>query len=163
MARKKVKPTQLKVKVPFGIGELTFTADEVQQRAAWSLYVQLVTRVAVQPLDEDQGLLREALSSLYAIFGITRRILEEAGPEVANGPESLGPIAIAVLNQGLRPFLSYWHPRLLGHEQLQPEGNSQLDHERMWIEYDRMRAELANLQKNMRDYADVLAEISGAK
>ncbi len=158
-----IRAKQLDVGLPFGIGRISFVADEVQQRAAWSLYVELETRVAVQPLDDDTGLLREALNSLYAIFGITRGILKEAGPEVADGEASLGPIAIRVLNDGLRPFLSDWHPRLKAHEAMRPKDVSELDHERAWDDYAAMRAALAQLQADLRVYTDMLAEISGAK
>ncbi len=158
-----IRAKQLDVGLPFGIGSISFVADEVQQRAAWSLYVELETRVAVQPLDDDTGLLREALNSLYAIFEITRGILKEAGPEVADGEASLGPIAIRVLNDGLRPFLSDWHPRLKAHEAMRPNDVSELDHERAWDDYAAMRAALVQLQTDLRVYTDMLAEISGAK
>src|SRR5207247_8780713 len=68
------------------------------------------SRVAVQTPELDIGLSREALSSLYSLFGSTRRILRDAGPDVGCSRESVGGIAIAVLNLGLRPFVSKWHP-----------------------------------------------------
>jgi hypothetical protein len=73
-----VRPKQVQVKltIPF-IGEIsgTWEPDEVERRAAWELYVELVTRVAVVQLGPAEGLLREALSSLREVFGITREIL----------------------------------------------------------------------------------------
>jgi hypothetical protein len=158
-----IKPIQLSVNLPFGLGGMTFIADEAQQKAAWALYVELVTRVAVQPLDENHGLLREALASLYSLFAITRTILRECGSEIANGPESLGPIAIEVLNKGLRPFLAEWHPRLESWEARRKEGTSKFDHEREWADFKEMRKALAATQAEMRIYADMLAKISGAK
>jgi len=73
---------KVSVSLPFGIGSAEWEADPTERRAAWSLYVELVTRVAVQPLETDQGLLREALTSLYSLFGTTREILKDAGPDV---------------------------------------------------------------------------------
>ena len=158
-----VRAKSLSVSLPFGIGRIEFVADEIQQRAAWSLFVELETRIAVQPLDPDHGLLREALKSLYSIFGITRETLKAAGPEVADGEASLGPIAIRILNQGLRPFLAKWHPMLKSHEDRKPPAMSQVDHEKNWGHYAEMRKELEVLQNDLRVYADMLAEISGAK
>lgn len=158
-----VRAREISVNLPFGIGGVKFVADETQQRAAWSLYVELETRVALQPLDDDHGLLREALNSLYTIFQITRTILKDAGPEVADGEHSLGPLAIRILNEGLRPFLSEWHPQLKAHEDLKPSDVSQLDHERNWESHQDMREALKALQKGLRVYADMLAKISGAK
>ena len=158
-----IKAKTLKVGLPFGLGSLEFEANEVEQRAAWSLYVELMTRIAVQPLDVSEGLLREVLTSLYSLFGLTRQILREAGPAVVHGPNSFGPIAIEVLNKGLRPFMSKWHPLLQAHEEKRPPALSPVEHERNWKHFQEMHQELAELQKQMRIYADVLAEISGAK
>ncbi len=157
-----IRAKTLKVGLPFGLGSMEFEANEAEQRAAWSLYVELTTRIAVQSLDTHQGLLREALTSLYSLFGLTREILREAGPAVAHSPKSFGPIAIEVLNQGLRPFTSKWHPLLQSHEEQRPKDVSALEHEHNWEHFQEMREELVELQKQMKIYADVLAEISGA-
>jgi hypothetical protein len=154
---------KLSVGLPFGLGSIEFEANEVEQRAAWSLYVELTTRIAVQPLDPEHGLLREALASLYALFAQTREILCEAGPRVAHGENSFGPIAIEVLNKGIRPFTAKWHPRLQAHEQKRPPDVSALEHERAWKDFQAMRDELAELQKELKKYADVLAKIAGVK
>lgn len=77
----KIKLKKVTVKLPWVEGE--WEADEEQQLAAWEMYVELVTRIAVQPLGAEDGLLREALNSLYSLFGETRRILKAHGPAVA--------------------------------------------------------------------------------
>ena len=96
----------------------------VERRAAWKLYVELNTRITTQALKADEGFLREALSSLHAIFEITREILKDAGPGVAQGHDSLGFYAMEVLNQVLRPVLATWHPDRPGssirHRRCQP-------------------------------------------
>jgi hypothetical protein len=161
MPRKKVKATKLSVGLPFDLGHLEFEPDEVQQRAAWELYVELTTRVTVQPLGSDEGLMREALSSFYVLFGATREILRQAGPEVAQGPNSFGPVAIEVLNKGLRPFLAKWHPLLLAHEQKRPPDVSARDHEHAWEQAAEFRKELAKVQEQMLIYAEALGEIAG--
>lgn len=161
MAKKKVKATKLTVSLPFGLGQLEFEPDEVQQRAAWELYVELTTRIAIQPLGSDEGLIREALSSLYSIFGATREILRQAGPSVAQGPISFGPVAIEVLNKGLRPFLAKWHPLLLAHEQARPLQVSARDHERSWEKASEFRQELTKVQEQMMIYAEALGRIAG--
>lgn len=158
-----IKAKSLAVNLPFGLGSLEFEANEVEQRAAWSLYVELTTRTAMQPLDVHEGLLREVLDSLHSLFGLTREILREAGPAVAHGPKSFGPVAIEILNKGLRPFNSKWHPFLQAHEQERPPDVSPSEHERNWERYQEMRQELVELQKQIEVYADVLAEIAGAK
>ncbi|MEW5827812.1 MAG: hypothetical protein AB1846_02905 [Chloroflexota bacterium] len=161
MSRKeKVKATKLTVGLPFNLGSLELQRDDAQQKAAWALYVELSTRIAVQPLD-DGGILREALTSLYNLFGITRQILRESGPEIAKGQNSLGFIAIEVLNIGLRPFLVKWHPLLKSYEEKKPENETTLEHEHNWDRANELRAELEKVREQMIIYVDALAKIAG--
>ena len=154
----KSKITSVQVNLPFISG--TWEADDDQRRAAWEMYVELVTRISIQPLDPDEGLLREALSSLYVLFGETRRILREHGPGVAR-PEhkqllAFGQIAVDVLNHGLRPFLAKWHPLLAEHEASRGAASATA-HERAWSMTGPMRADLTVLQSTLTAYADLLA------
>jgi len=162
-AKKKIKATKLTVNLPFELGHLEFEPDEIQQRAAWELYVELTTRIAIQPLSPDEGFIREALSSLHAMFGETREILRRAGPSVAQGPKSFGPIAIQVLNKGLRPFLAKWHPLLAAHEQKRSPEINQVNHEREWERAPEFRQELSKLQEQLMIYAQALATIAGVR
>lgn len=159
--KQKVKATKLTVGLPFNLGSLEFANDEAQQRAAWALYVELSTRIAVQPLGEGEGILREALTSLYNVFNITRQILRDAGPEIAKGPQSLGAIAIDVLNIGLRPFLVKWHPLLKDYEERKAKDLTSVDHERAWEHAPALRKELEQVRQQMVIYVDALEKISG--
>lgn len=151
------------VNLPFGMGGATWEADPTEQNAAWELYIELVTRIAVQSLDAEQGTVREALSSLYTLFGTTRDILRKAGPKVGASRESVGGIAIAVLNQGLRPFMSAWHPRLQAWEAQNTGGLSPQQQEKAWAEEPTIRAELEKLRQELATYAHALAVISGVE
>jgi len=160
----KYNPAVLKkvsVSLPFGIGSAEWEADPTERNAAWSLYIELVTRVAVQPLELDQGTVREAMNSLYSLFGSTREILKQAGPDVGASHDSVGGIAIAVLNNGLRPFLSKWHPLLQAWEAKCPNHLSSKEHEIIWSEESNLRQELELLRSNLEKYSDALAEIAG--
>lgn len=142
-----------------------WVADRDQQRAAWEMYVELITRISIQPLGHDEGLLREALTSLYSLFGETRRILKTYGPGVARpirgGSVSFGRLAIEVLNVVLRPVLARWHPLLLAHEHARAQGVSVLDHERRWARHAELRGELERIRHEMLSYANLLASASG--
>jgi len=161
MARDPAVLKKVSVSLPFGIGSAEWQSDDTQRRAAWSLYVELVTRIAVQSLELDEGLLREALNSLYSLFGTTRQVLKEAGPDVGASHNSVGGIAIAVLNRGLRPFLSKWHPRLQAWEVDRPKDRSPKDHELQWVEELELRTALGELRQDLEQYSLALAEIAG--
>lgn len=151
------------VSLPFGLGSAAWEADPTEQNAAWELYIELVTRIAVQSLDAEHGTVREALNSLYSLFGSTREILRKYGPKVGASHESVGGIAIAVLNQGLRPFLSKWHPQLQAWEAQNAEGLSPQAHEKAWDEESTVRAGLEKLRQELATYAHALAIISGVE
>ncbi|MBN4003469.1 hypothetical protein [Nostoc sp. LPT] len=142
--------------LPFSIGSVEWEADPTERRAAWSLYIELVTCIAVQPLEVDQGMLRED-----NLFPVTRQVLKEAGPDVGASRDSVGGIAIAVLNNGLRPFLAKWHPLLQTWEAPRPPHLSLKEHERNWSEEPKLRAELESLRKDLEEYANALAVIAG--
>ena len=149
------------VSLPFGIGSASWEADPTERNAAWELYVELVTRVAVQSLHPQEGLVREAMNSLYSLFGSTREILRKAGPDVGASHDSVGGIAIAVLNNGLRPFLSKWHPLLQEWEEQKPTGTSPQLHEKAWDKEIIVRGELDALRGDLEQYANALAAITG--
>ena len=155
------KLTKVSVRLPFGIGGAELEADPTERHAAWSLYVELVTRIALQTLEHDMGMSREALSSLKSLFGSTREILREAGPNVGCSRESVGGIAIAVLNRGLRPFLSKWHPLLETWENQRNPKISPREHESCWPRESELRSELNALRQDLEKYAGALATIAG--
>jgi hypothetical protein len=74
---------------------------------------------------------------------------------------SVGGIAIAVLNVGLRPFLSTWHPAPLAWESAREPGASPLEHQRRWPEGSKLRVELEACEQELGIYANALAVIAG--
>jgi hypothetical protein len=60
----------VEIGLPFGLGKVagTWAPAEAEREAAWEMYVELVTRISVEELRPGQGLLREALSSLYSLL-----------------------------------------------------------------------------------------------
>ncbi|NOX29122.1 MAG: hypothetical protein GXP35_03585 [Actinobacteria bacterium] len=160
---------EVEVGLPFGIGRIsgTWTPDTAERNAAWEMYVELLTRVSVADLAPEEGLLREALTSLHSLFDSTRAILRTYGPSVATANEggvvTFGYLAVAILNGGLRPLLSKWHPLLVDHEERRPADMSSVDWERGWEKADELRAELDEVRKLLTTYAGILGEVCGAK
>jgi hypothetical protein len=143
----------------------TWEPNEAERLAAWELYVELMTRVAVVPLPTGQGLLREALSSLYSLFGTTRDILRRHGPTVAepkpDGQYNFGYLAIVILNGVIRPFLAHWHPLLEEWEGMRPSDRSRAEHEQSWPHAAQLRAELDAIRGSLTQYAALLAAACG--
>jgi len=161
------KPKKIKVDIKSPFFKITgeWEADENEQLAAWELYVELVTRIAVEELKPGAGLLHGALSSLYEIFGECRTILRKYGPVIAmpkgGGALSLGTIAITVLNSGLRPVLTKWHPLLSAYESKKSPEISATEHEAAWENNGELRKVLNDLRQTLEEYSYLLAEAAG--
>ena len=159
------KDIKVKIKLPF-IGEIegSWQPDENDEKAAWELYVELITRISIVELRPDEGLLREALSSLYSIFATTREILKKYGASIARYKDgssiSFGYLAIAVLNTVLRPVLAKWHPLLLDYESKNTNDISPVEYEKLWDRNQELRTELNQFRHILVKYAEILAEVT---
>lgn len=153
------------LKLPF-LGQIsgTWAPDEVERDAAWEMYVELATRIAIAPLAPGEGMLREALTSLHSLFASTRDILREHGPRIARpsreGDIAFAYLALAVLNGALRPLLTRWHPELTAYEQQRPPGESVVAWERAWPYRERLSQQIETTRQALLNYADVLAQVA---
>ncbi|MCG8003221.1 MAG: hypothetical protein JAY88_07180 [Candidatus Thiodiazotropha lotti] len=132
------------LKINVGFLEADFSPSDTDSYAAWDLYVELLTRVTTQALDADAGDEKTALSSIFAIFGLTREIMRKHGP----GCSEFAKIAIPVLNQVIRPFTAVWHKRSLAGDFDDLESRRQF------------RKELQELQGTLHNYAQALASMA---
>ncbi|MBT0569691.1 hypothetical protein KIK84_05095 [Curvibacter sp. CHRR-16] len=135
----------LKIKAPFL--EMEWKPQDEDKAAAWELYVELLTRIATQPLDEKHGDEKTALDSVYSLFAITRQVLKN---NTRNCTE-FTKIAIVVLNQVIRPFTAKWH-------RLSIDGAfSDVEKQKEF------RDELAELQSVLKKYTKMLADMAGVE
>jgi len=164
-----LKIQSFNINLPFGLGGANIIVTEAQKKVAWALYVELATRVAGVKLEPSMGSAREALNSLHSLFDTTRSVLRAEGPGAANGPESVGPIAIEILNHGLRPFLVKWHTLLSGFEDQQTEEQRNqfggkvtvVIDESLWPERNAFYQALEENRQGMLLYIQALARIAG--
>jgi hypothetical protein len=160
-------PKSIDVKLNLHIVEIsgTWEPNDVERKAAWELYIELVTRISVVPLRDDEGLLAEALTSLYSLFGTTREVLRRHGPDVAqpkrDGQFNFGYLAVAILNYGLRPLLAHWHPLLGDWEARRPAERPRGEHEKLWPQADALRTDLRETREILTEYAGLLASACG--
>ena len=128
--------------------EAGFTANlqltSEDKKAAWELYIEMLTRIVTQPLPTGVGDEQAALDSVYSLFETTREILRKGGPSTIE----FSQVAIPVLNQVVRPFTAKWHMESVA---------CAFDKEAKRSEF---RKELAALQKDLRSYNRLLANIA---
>jgi hypothetical protein len=125
--------------------EVAITQDEKNKEASWKLYVELITRVATQPLLDEYGDDETALNSIHKLFDITREIVKEYGREA----ETFSMLSICLLNLGIRPFTSKWHKIFM-------ENDNNIDEDKR----KSFRVELRELQKMINKFAALLLQMS---
>lgn len=133
-----------KLQLKAGFVEAEFAPQDADRNAAWELYIELATRISTQPLPPDEGVEKTALASLHSLFASTRDILKRHGP----GASRFAPVAIAVLNDILRPFLTRWHADF--------EAGRTFDDAEVAL----FRKQLEMLRQDLLEYSDLLARIA---
>ncbi|MEN8180103.1 MAG: hypothetical protein ABFS39_15985 [Pseudomonadota bacterium] len=135
----------LKINIKFL--EMEWQPKTADMDAAWDLYVEMLTRIATQPLPETHGDEKTALESVYQLFPLTREIIRQHGRDCSNFTK----IAIVVLNQVVRPFTANWHRLSLA--------GAFDDPDRCAV----FREELAVKQQQLREYTRMLADMAGVE
>lgn len=135
------------LKINLGFLEAAWKPEAKDRAAAWELYVELLTRIATQPLPEGTGDDKAALDSVFNLFSLTREILRRNGPDCIQFTK----IAVVVLNQVVRPFTAKWHRLSLAGAFQDPKQSTAF------------RKELVALQENLVKYARLLADVAGVE
>jgi len=137
--------TSLKLNASFL--ELEWKPKDEDKSAAWELYIELLTRISTQSLEDNHGDEKTALESVYTLFAITRQILKN---NTRNCTE-FTKIAVVVLNQVVRPFTAKWH-------RLSLQG-AFTDFKRQ----NEFREDLVSLQVVIKKYTKMLADMAGVE
>ncbi len=136
--------TSLTIKA--GFLDMEWQPKDPDRKAAWELYVELLTRVATQYLSPEDGEEKTALDSIHRLFDLTRDTLKEH-----SGCNEFAKVAIVVLNKRIRPFTAKWH-------RLSLVGAFKED-----ARCREFRSELAKLQRELRKYTAMLADMAAVE
>lgn len=155
--------------LPFQLGSATVDLTPIQRNVAWTMYVELATRISSQELKPGDGSIVEAFGSLHSLFETTRKVLKECGPDTATSHESVAFIAIRVLNEGVRPFLVHWRTRFSDFEAKEFEelaktygGNHRVPiDESKWELYNEFYQALESWRQEMTAYVSEMARVAG--
>lgn len=140
-----------------------FALDPSQRAVGWKIYVELVGRVALQPVDEGTGTLRGALQSFYDLLQKLRVYLAEVPPQAPPPSTDRDPIytletlTIWIMDEA-RQLLATWHHRLVQHEGAPTPGKLPAPDDTFEGKAE-CEAAIAALQKRLRVYATELARL----
>lgn len=136
----------------FSLGLLGINCQVARTKTSAQLaheaYIELVSRKAAIPFDDDHDVIEEVYDSWYALFGEIRTLTRKFDAEaIANDEEArqLQDLLLDVLNRGLRPHLTRWQARF-----------------RRWFEHaadDRRGVAPQEIQREFPDYDQLVASL----
>lgn len=163
------------ISLPFGLGSIEINPDKGSRGAAWSMYVELATRVPVdkpQPArtalsregsdrKSDMMTIEESLELLTELIEISRAILHEAGPDISLRRGSVGWIVLTTINRGMGPFLRTWRPIYDEWMEKRPADRSVEQHEDAWKHSEEIREALESVRLELLDLGNSFAKMAG--
>lgn len=167
------------VEMKFEVGGLSTTYKIVRNYAnieiAHKIYIELITRKAAIPLDENNDVIIEIYNSWYNLFQITRNELKNITGDLLHHNEKssdLIRLATDILNKGLRPHLTKyqaqfrkWHEERMEIEKTKSiaEKKSPQDIDKEYPKYNELIGSIKHLNDILFEYSQQLKKIIGAE
>ncbi len=152
------------VTVSLPSGSLEFKAQREDRRIAWEIFVQIRTRIAAVDFRENEDSLLHINKSLYELFSFIRdKILSLPLKTVTRDKNgNLVEFYLAILNDGIRPFLTKWHISVSHfHEKMKDSGKSAIEIDKEFLEKNpSILGDVKSLNQRMKKFASVLHRIA---
>lgn len=152
-----------------GIGRIRIRPSYEDIQIAHKAWVELVTRKAAVPLEQDKDLISEVYNSWYALFQEIRNLTKTIPAEKlreSRDTQELVRLLVDALNKGLRPHLTQWQARFRYwyDEALKKNlGKSPQEIQREYPHYRELVDDLIKVNKQLVDYAGILKQIAQGK
>lgn len=152
------------IKLGCGFPSFTIRVDRRERELAYALWVELGTRKAALPFDDEYDVISEVYDSWYTFFCAARELMRQIPPRPSKGDDTLVFLTEEILNNGMRPHLTRWQAafRRWYEQALAAEANkgkSPQEIQREFPEYDELVAELKRANETLQGYRDTLGDI----
>jgi hypothetical protein len=130
---------------------------------AYRIYIELITRKAAIPFDEDHDIIAELYNSWYTLFGAIREEIKRLDGDsllIDKRTKSLIKVSADILNLGLRPHLTKFQGRFRNWL-VEHKSNLQSPQEiqRQYPGYVELVSDLKRVNNTLIEYAASLHEI----
>ena len=153
------------------LGRVTIHPNHETIKVAYRAWVELTTRKAAIPFDEENDVIAEIYDSWYELFKKLRDLAKEIpAQQLRNNKDTreLVRVMVIVLNEGLRLHLTKWHAKFRKwyNSALKNDENSELSpHEiqKDYPEYVALVNDLKQVNQAIIEYAQWLRQIAEGK
>lgn len=148
------------------LGEVELCPNNECLRIAYQAWVELKTRKAGLPFDEDHDVIAEVYNSWYELFGRLRDLVKSIpAHQLRDCPDTrkLVDWLVRVLNEGLRPHLTRWQAkfrRWYEHESSQHPGLPPQELQRRFPEFVALVKDLKEVNVQLVEYAAWLRTVA---
>lgn len=155
-----------------GMGTISISQNKDTVQLAHSAWIELTTRKAFLPFDEENDVLVEVYDSWYQLFIALRKIVQEVPPSKVSRPNSesalLTNAIVGALNLGLRPHLTRWQAKFRRwySQAVSLDANSSRtpqEIQRDYPEYENLVADLKLASEGLAGYTESMRKISGSQ
>lgn len=167
--RKKTSWHAVEAEIPFfGIGKVRLQPNNDDIQIAHKAWVELATRKAGLPVDEENDTIVELYNSWYELFREMRNLAKQIPAERIRKNETtqeLVRLLVDVLNQGLRPHLSRWQSRFRrwydeAIKKRENKGRTPQEIQRDYPEYATLIADLKTVNKGLVKYTAFIKQVA---
>lgn len=161
----------VKLKYSYGGAEIQYDIirNYTNVEIAHRIYIELITRKAAIPIDEDHDVIVEVYNSWYTLFELTRSELKSISGRLLienNTSNQLVVLLTDILNKGLRPHLTEyqaafrkWYAEEL--EKKTSRGNSPQQIQKKYKDYKKLIISMKDVNLLLLKYQEQLSKIIG--
>lgn len=149
-----------------GIGKVKIRPSHEDVQVAHKAWVELVTRKAGLPFDEEHDVIAEVYDSWYALFQEMRSLAKELPAEKlrnSKDTQELVRLLVDALNLGLRPHLTKWQAMFRHWYEAAIKQNGSKSPQEIQKEYPHyleLVDDLKKVNKQIVEYAAVIKQIA---
>lgn len=153
-----------------GTSKFRFKPNLTDRQVAYAVWVELSTRKIGLELDFEHDVIADIYDSWYGFFAVTRDLIKTipATQVKRDGTQAIIMLSIEVLNQGLRPHLTFWQARFrrwYDHELKQVDNRSEYESldpqqiQRQYPRYDELKVDMERVNKALIRYRNKMYEL----
>lgn len=150
------------------LGKVKVRPDHENVRIAYQAWVELTTRKAALPFDEEHDVIAEVYASWYTLFGTIRELIKSVPAHRLRHCEDTKKLVDTlsrVLNDGLRPHLTRWRPHFKRWYDQQCSSDACVnrrpqDIEKDFPQYQELVTDLKKVNEGLREYAAFLRRVA---